>query len=99
MSTAAPAQPEPAEPTGAMDGPVTAATRAQLAEAGRETSPLGQVALVLAWRLDQRADTASALAAAAKQLESTLAAAVRGAQVASSPLDELRARRDAQRGA
>lgn len=81
------------------DGPVAARTRRELAEAGREDSALGQAALVMAWRLDQRADTASAMAAGLKQLEATLSSAVRGATVVSSPLDELRARRDAKRGA
>jgi hypothetical protein len=81
-------------------GPVTvrASVLADLEAAGRVDTPLGQTALVLAERLDARADTGSAIASVAKQLQATLEAATSDATLAVNPLDELRARR-AQRGA
>lgn len=71
----------------------------ELVAAGREDSALGRAALALASRIDANADTGSALAGAVKQLEATLAAATKGAQVQRTALDELRSRRDAKRGA
>ena len=71
----------------------------ELEAAGRLDTTLGQACLVLARRIDANADTGSALAGAVKQLEATMAAATRGAQVQRTALDELRARRDAKRGA
>ena len=74
------------------------ATMAELAAAGREGSVLGVAALALAERIDARADTAAGLAAAVKQLQSTMGEALRGAE-AGDILDELSARREARRGA
>jgi len=87
-------QPAPPPPTGT----VRASTLAALTDAGRVDTPLGQTALVLAERLDSRADTGSAIASVAKQLQATLEAATANATLAVNPLDELRARR-ATRGA
>lgn len=78
-------------------GPVEAETRRHLAEVDRETSVLGQTALVLARRLDYGRDTGAALASVAKQLEATLSSATKGVALAADPLDELRARRDRKR--
>ena len=76
---------------------VTDATRRELDACGRTDTPLGLAALVLAGRLDSGQESGSSLATLAKQLEATLRAATKGATVAASPLDELRARRDARR--
>lgn len=87
-------QVSPAQPTPA--GSVRSTTLAELTAAGRADTALGQTALVLAERLDARADTGSAIASVAKQLQSTLEAAVADATLAVNPLDELRARRTAR---
>ncbi len=79
-------------------GGLRASVLADLVEAGREGSPLGLAALALAERIDARADTAAGLAAAVKQMRSTLGDALRGAE-AGDLLDELSARREARRGA
>jgi hypothetical protein len=70
------------------------AVRRELVAAGRESSALGVAALALAAQID-----AAPRADLVKEFRATLAAAVDGAQAAASPLDELRARRDAKRGA
>ncbi len=75
---------------------VREATLAQLTEAGREDTTLGKTALALATRIDSNLDPGSALAALAKQLESTLESATKGANAVASPMDELRARRAAK---
>lgn len=78
-------------------GSVERTTVQALSDAGRLDTPLGQVCLALARRLDFPAlDTGSALAAVAKQLETALASATRGSGAASSPQqlkDELAERR------
>jgi hypothetical protein len=79
-------------------GGLRASVLADLEAAGRDGSPLGLAALALAERIDARADTAAGLAAAVKQMQSTLAEALRGAE-AGDILDELSARREARRGA
>jgi hypothetical protein len=77
---------------------VEAATEAVLVAAGRAGSPEGQSALVLARRIDASAgETGGGLAALVKQHGATLADAVKGAGVAVSRLDELRARRERNR--
>jgi hypothetical protein len=85
--------------TVAADGDsVTDATRAELESAGRQDTSLGRSALALAARIDTNLDTGSALASAVRALGETMAAALKGAEPASS-LDELKARRRAKRGA
>ena len=79
-------------------GSVVDATRAELEAAGRAESPMGMAALALAARIDSQQDTGSGLAAAVRALGETLAAALKGAEAAST-LDELKARRRAKRGA
>ena len=67
------------------------ATREALGAAGRLDTPLGQACLVLARRLDDPGlDTGSAVAAVAGRLESTLAAATKGAAVAATAPQRLR---------
>jgi hypothetical protein len=74
---------------------VTAVVEAELEAAGRVRTVAGQAALVLARRLDNGSlETGPALASLAKQLESTLAVALRGAALKPDALDELKAARD-----
>lgn len=75
------------------------ATLAALVDVARESSPMGTAALALARRIDTGTDSGSALASAVKQLRETLDAALDGTKVAADPLDELRRRREAKRGA
>ncbi len=78
---------------------VEAAVRATLEDAGRLSTPLGQVALALARRLDSPSgDTGAGLAALAKQLAATMAAVTADVRPADDLLDELRARRDRKLG-
>lgn len=73
------------------------ATLDELRDAGRDRTPLGLAALALADRMDQRADTGSALANLAKQLDVTLGRALEGARKLADPVgditDELEERR------
>jgi DNA-directed RNA polymerase specialized sigma24 family protein len=76
---------------------LVASTLTELAKAGRETSPAGQAALLLAYRLERsHADTGSSVAAMVKQHQETLAAALKTAERA-SVVDELKKRRDEKR--
>src|SRR5690349_18271008 len=70
-------------------------TRAELAQAGRETSGLGASALLLAARIDSGSEPGSALAALNRELRATLAEALRGEQKSSvsAMRDELAERR------
>ena len=84
-------------PSGA--GAVEAAVRGALEAAGRLSTPLGEVALVLAHRMDAPGgESGSALAAVAKQLTMTLATATSDAPPADDLLKDLRARRDRKLG-
>lgn len=99
---AGPDGPEAPEPAAgdAPGGFVEVATVAELEAAGREASPLGLAAVVLARRLDNSSnESGAAIAALARQLRDTLGAAMAGAQKAADPLDELRERRDRKRSA
>jgi hypothetical protein len=71
-------------------------TREVLEAADRLRTPAGVGALTLATKLDMGTDTGSALAALQKQHMAALEEALRDAKVAASPLDELRARREAR---
>ena len=76
---------------------VAQATEVELVAGGRLDTVLGQTALALARRIDAGAST---MARDAAQLEKVMVAALRGVQVGpETRLDELRARRDAKRGA
>ena len=78
---------------------VEAAVRATLEDAGRLSTPLGQVALALARRLDSPSgDTGAGLASLAKQLAATLAAVTVDVRPADDLLSDLRARRDRKLG-
>lgn len=66
-------------------------TERALTDAGRIDTPLGAVAMVLAAKLDDPGlDTGSAIAALAKQHESTLEKALDGAQVVETPLERMK---------
>jgi hypothetical protein len=81
-------------------GSVTTATAAELEQAGRLETALGQAALALARRIDTGAsETGSSFASLARQHREALAEAVRDAKKAADPLDELRARRERKRDA
>lgn len=88
-------KPQPAEVEG--PGAVERATVDALEQVDRLDTPLGRACVVLARRLDSPgADTGSAMASVAKQLEALLVSANRGAGAASSPQqlrDELAERR------
>lgn len=66
----------------------------ELTEADRLNTTLGQQAVVLADTLCSPFDTGSAKAAVSKELSRVMGEALKGAQVALSPLDELRLRRE-----
>jgi hypothetical protein len=88
---------EPRTPSG--PGEVERATGEVLRTVSRLGTPLGQVAVVLARRLDHPgADTGAALAAVARQLQATLVAATADARPTGDLLTELRARRDRKLG-
>jgi hypothetical protein len=80
----------PAESSG-----LRAAVLGELAAAGREQTALGQAALGLAVRIEQGADTGSAVASLVRELRATLAEALADARPVSA-LDELKARRIAR---
>lgn len=69
-------------------------TRRQLAEVGRESSPEGVNALLLARRLDHGGDTGSAIAALSRQHMAALEAALDDVPPAGDKVDELRKRRE-----
>ena len=80
-------------------GPIAAATLIMLTDCARESTPLGVLALHLAATIDDQTTPANAKAALAKSLRETLAEAVKGANVADNPVDELRRKRDLKRAA
>jgi hypothetical protein len=74
-------------------GPTETAVHAQLAPVDRLTSVAGVVALALAFRIDNGGrDTGSAIAALARQLDASLADAMRGVAVEADALDGIRSR-------
>lgn len=89
--------PAPADPDGDLRVGLLAATVSELVKAGRENSPTGQAAILLAYRLERaQADTGSSVAAMVKQHQATLAEALKSADKASI-VDSLKKRRDAKR--
>jgi len=86
-------------PESGVEAPLVVSVRSALAEADREASVAGQVALELAVRVANRKELGSSVASLAKQLRETMAEALAGVAVAADPLDELRARRDVKRNA
>lgn len=90
------------QPVSARVPRISDATAAALEAAGRTETPLGQLALRLALRIDVGGDeSGSAIAAMSKELRATLGAALAGAAAdGGDVVDMLRAKREAkQRGA
>lgn len=79
-------------------GPL-AATRRALDAIGKRETPAGEVALVLAGRLEDPDCPATAMAAMSKELRATLTELGRDAPAVNDPVDELRKRRAARRSA
>ena len=84
----------PAE--GPAEGPTTAATRRQLAEAGRLDTALGVAALIAAIQVDEllslrSAETGSGVKALLEAHRTALAEAVKDAKTAEDPLSKIRA--------
>lgn len=71
------------------------AVESVLASSGREGTPMAEVAVVLAARIDASVDTGSALASMARELRATLEAATASA-APRDEVDELRERREAR---
>jgi hypothetical protein len=87
--------PLPVDAPAVVAGSLTAATEAELDQAGRIDTAVGQAALVLARRIDHAAsETGSALASLVREHRATLAEALADVQSAADPLDELRTRRE-----
>ncbi len=82
--------------SGAPDTALSARVAAELTEAGRLDTSLGQGALVLARRIEEGRDTGTAVAALMRELRAVLGEALKGAQTRSALdgyRDELAARR------
>lgn len=80
-------------------GPVETATLARLVDAGRESTPDGAAALILAARLDRAAtsvETGSAVASLAREHRATMSAALAGVERSGDGVDELQERRRAK---
>lgn len=80
------------------DGLMVVAVRAELEASGRDGTYMGALALTLADRMDG-SKSIMGYAAMAKELRSTMDAALVGVRVAADPVDELRLRRDRVRDA
>ncbi|GAC1386312.1 MAG: hypothetical protein NVSMB4_13570 [Acidimicrobiales bacterium] len=91
--------PAPEGAQGVSEPDLVAAVRRELSEADRLTTVAGQVALELAVRVANRREMGSAVASLSKQLREAMAEAMVNVAVEASPLDEIRARRDARRNA
>lgn len=93
-----PAPPTPLPAVTVDEDSILTTTRAELEAAGRLGTPLGQVAVRLAARLDaDLRESGMGVAAIVREHRATLAEAVKGAQAAADPVDELRERRDRRR--
>ena len=80
------------------DGLMVAAVRAELEASGRDGTYMGALALTLADRMDG-SKSIMGYAAMAKELRSTMDAALVGVKSIADPVDELRLRRDRVRDA
>lgn len=92
-----PAVPPQQQAVAAPTGGLLAATAAKLVTAGRLDGPEGQAALILAARIEMSAvsaETGAGVASLVKQYHATMAEALKDAGKATSPLDELRSRRE-----
>jgi len=90
--------PSPLPSVTADEESIWATTRAELEAAGRLGTSAGKVALQLAARLDADVrESGMGVAAIVRAHAERLAEALKGAQVAADPVDELRERRDRRR--
>ena len=89
-------EPAEAKPESAPSSLVTA-TRTVLEDAGRGDAPLSLLTLELAQAMEDTLPGSPAKATIAKQFQATYAEAMKGVRGADTPMDELRARRDALR--
>lgn len=88
----------PLEPQQPSTESLVAATRAELEHTGRVDTALGQSALALAQRVDAgSSEPGSSFAALVREHRAVLAEAVKDAETAADPLDEVRARRERKR--
>lgn len=78
---------------------VSDSVRAELDRLGLVGSVAGTAALSLAARIDAQSESGAAMAAMVRELRATMAEASAGAVAELDVLDELRARREARRGA
>lgn len=97
-------QPEAPKPAAkprrkAKDGGTLTAVTAELTAVGRLDSSAGQAAVALARRIDEGAESSSGLAALTREMRAAMAEALAHVEQAGDALDELRARREARRGA
>ncbi len=83
----------------AKDGGTLTAVTAELTAVGRLDSSAGQAAVALARRIDEGAESSSGLAALTREMRAAMAEALAHVEQAGDALDELRARREARRGA
>jgi len=91
----APERPEtPTEPD---DSSLVRVVTRELTEVDRLDTFAGQVALELAVRMANRREMGASVASLSKQLREAMAEAMVNVAVEVSPLDEIRARRDAKR--
>lgn len=72
---------------------IVSSTKAELERLGALESSAGQLAMVLARRLDADGDAGSAVAAMAKELRATLDALGRVSKPKADPVDELQRKR------
>lgn len=86
-------------PDGPSESGLKQAIIAELSEAGRLETVLGQQAVELAGWMASPTASAAGVAALSKELRALMAEATKGVAVAADPLDELRARRDRIRSA
>jgi len=76
-------RPEPTEP------PLVAATRTELAAAGRDVTPEGLITLQLAWQISVGGGTQAGLAALVREFHATKARALDGADEQGDPVVEI----------
>jgi hypothetical protein len=86
-------------PDGPSESGLKQAIIAELIQADRLDTVLGQQALELAGWMASPTASASGVAALSKELRALMTEATKGVAVAADPLDELRARRDRIRSA
>ncbi|MEU2339925.1 hypothetical protein ABZ608_41440 [Streptomyces sp. NPDC013172] len=90
----------PRPPSGEREpGPLEASARAELESFGRADTLAGGVVLALARRIDEAGptDTGSGFAALAKELRSSMAVALAGAEQEADPIDQVRRQREQKR--